>query len=98
MVCQLRKTVISSISRLFSVTVSARCGTSWSVVYDACVKYGAARKCQREFESKFTNNSNLVNKLRTVLLIHEKQKHKNLVLTGNWPICLSHLNPYDIIF
>jgi hypothetical protein len=54
------------------------------------MKYGSARKCQRNFRRKFRNERppsrqtvhNLMNKLRsTGLLIDKKQKHKRRVLT-----------------
>jgi hypothetical protein len=50
---------ISSISHLFSVTVSSavvmvRYTLKQHVfVYGICVKYGSARKCRRKFQSKF---------------------------------------------
>jgi biotin operon repressor len=55
-------------------------------LYDTCVKYGSARKCQRKFRDERVLSRqtihNLVNKLRSLgLLIHKKQKHKRRVLT-----------------
>jgi hypothetical protein len=58
-------------------------------MYDTYVKYGSARNCRRKFRRKFHDervNSrqtihSLVNKLRTGLLIAEKQNHKRCVLT-----------------
>jgi hypothetical protein len=56
--------VISSIIRLFSVSVSEQRGASWCVMvryileqrvflYDTYVKYGPARMCRRKFRHKF---------------------------------------------
>jgi hypothetical protein len=53
------------------------------------MKYGSARKCWRKFQLEFRDESvpsrqtihNLVNKLRTGLLIDKKQKHKRRMLT-----------------
>jgi hypothetical protein len=56
--------VISSISRLFSVSISEQRGASWCVMvryilkqrvflYDTYVKFGSARKCRRKFRHKF---------------------------------------------
>jgi hypothetical protein len=49
-------------------------------LYDSYVKYGSARKCQQKFQHKFNDKiipsrqtiHNLVNKLRTGLLIDKK--------------------------
>ena len=58
--------MISSISRLFSFTISELCVPSWfdilySNVYlfirDTLVKYGSARKCRRKFRPKFRDES-----------------------------------------
>jgi hypothetical protein len=49
-------------------------------MYDTYVKYGSARKFRRKFyDERFPSRQtihNLVNKLRTGLLIDKKQKHK----------------------
>jgi hypothetical protein len=96
MICQQWAAVISSISRLFSVTVvnsvlTVRYTSEGCVfLYETYVKYGSARKCRRKFRGKFRFQRipsiqtihNLVTKLRpTWLLIDNKQNHKRLLLT-----------------
>jgi hypothetical protein len=95
MICQQWAAVISSISRLFSVTISKQCVRYTSeqcvFLYDTYVKYGSAWKCRGKFRFKFRDERvpsrktihNLVNELRsTGLLIDKKKKHKRRVLTG----------------
>jgi hypothetical protein len=62
MICQMWAAVIRSISHLFSVANSEKCGTSWcGILYSNVhfsvapmyVKYGSARKCRRKLQSKF---------------------------------------------
>jgi hypothetical protein len=56
-------------------------------LYDACVKYGSARKCRRKFRREVRDERvlsrqihNLVNKLRaTELSTDKKQKHKRVL-------------------
>jgi transposase len=91
-ICQQYSAVISSISHLFSVTVSEDCDTSWYCIlqsnvlfpYDSYVKYGYAGKCRRKFRTKLCDEGvpsrqtihNLVNKLTRTGLLIDK-KHKH---------------------
>jgi hypothetical protein len=58
-------------------------------LYDTYVKYGPRRKCRRKFRHKFCDDRvpskqtvhSLVNKLRTMGLLTDNQKHKCWVLT-----------------
>jgi hypothetical protein len=57
----------------------------FAFLYDAYVKYVSDRKCRRKFRDERIPSRqtihNLVNKLRTGLLINKKQKIKRRVLT-----------------
>jgi hypothetical protein len=89
---------ISSISHLFSVTISEQCVPSWcgileSEVYfrDTYVKCETARKCRRKLSHERVPSGqtihNLVNKLGSAgLLIDKKQEHTHRVLRKSYMI------------
>jgi hypothetical protein len=73
-------------------------------LYDACVKYGSAGKCQRRFNINFIMKDssiqtvhNLMNIVTTTELLRKK-KHKHRVLTGIWSARSADLNSCDFFF